>query len=112
MSKVNKTLKFIAPLATMILEGKKTSTWRMFDEKNLSVGDTVDFVSSDTMNKFATAQLTEIKVKRLGELQGEDYKGHEEFKSKEEMYATYRKYYGGQVGPETEVKIVRFKLVP
>lgn len=109
---MNKTLKFIGPLADMIMDGKKTTTWRMFDEKNLSVGDIVDFVNSDTMQQFATAQLTEIKVNRLGELQEDDYRGHEEFKSKEEMYNTYRKYYGGQVGPETEVKIVRFKLIP
>lgn len=36
---------------------------------------------------------------------------HENFESDEEMYATYTKYYGRPVGPNTPVKIVQFELI-
>jgi hypothetical protein len=40
-----KTLKFREELCKLIMEGKKDSTWRLFDDKDLSVGDEVDLVN-------------------------------------------------------------------
>jgi hypothetical protein len=36
--------------------------------------------------------------------------GHEKFSSEEEMYNTYKKYYGGSVDANTEVKIIGFEF--
>lgn len=35
----SKTLKFTPELSAKILSGEKTSTWRLFDDKNLQKGD-------------------------------------------------------------------------
>ena len=45
------------------------------------------------------------------ELTKEDWEGHEKFKSDKEMYKTYSKYYGFEATPETNVKIIKFKLL-
>lgn len=46
----------------------------------------------------------------MKDLVDSDFDGHEKFSSEEEMYKTYRTYYGEKVGPDTFVKIIRFKL--
>ena len=43
-----KTLKFASHLVQKILSGEKTSTWRLFDDKDLQVGDGLIFVNKDT----------------------------------------------------------------
>ena len=63
-----KTLKFKPELAELILAGKKTSTWRLFDDKDLQTDDVVSFVNSDTMEQFALAKLSEVNEKELGEM--------------------------------------------
>jgi hypothetical protein len=106
-----KTLKFAPDLILLVLSGKKNSTWRLWDDKDLSKGDKVDFLDAKAGAKFATAKLTKVVQKPMGKLTESDKKGHETFRSNEEMYTTYTKYYGRKVGPETLVKIVRFKLI-
>ena len=41
---VMKTLKLEHHLAERVLAGEKVSTWRMYDDKNLTAGDTVRVV--------------------------------------------------------------------
>jgi hypothetical protein len=106
-----KTLKFREELAKLIMEGKKDSTWRLFDDKSLSEGDEVDLVNWDTGEKFAEAKLVSIREKKMREVTPEDFNGHEKYESEEDMYTHYRQYYGDQVGPDTSVKIVRFELI-
>ena len=106
-----KTLKFVPHLVTQILSGEKTSTWRLFDDKDLQQGDELLFVNKETGEKFGTAVITSLHSKTLGTLTDEDWKGHERFASEEEMYATYRKYYGDQVNESSEVKILPFEFV-
>ena len=43
-----KTLKFAPPLAKMILEGNKTATWRLFDDKDLQPGDKLNLQNGET----------------------------------------------------------------
>ncbi len=105
-----KTIKFKDELAKLILAGEKTLTWRLFDDKNLSQGDDVGFINSNTKEKFGEAILTKVYEKKLSEVEGEDFDGHERYSSGEEMYQTYRTYYGDKVGPDTIVKIIRFEL--
>lgn len=107
-----KTLKFKPHLAEMIRTGEKTLTWRMFDDKNISVGDELEMLENDAEKPFAIALVTKVAEKQLGSLAAEDWIGHERFSSDEEMYQTYTDYYKQPVGPETIVKIIWFDLQP
>jgi len=106
-----KTLKFRHFLAEEILAGRKTVTWRLFDDKDLKVGDKIDLIEWENKNKFAEAEIIGIKEKELKKIEEKDFDGHEKFTSKEDMYETYIKYYGDKVNPDAIVKIVRFKLI-
>jgi hypothetical protein len=105
-----KTLKFKPHLAEMIRTGEKTSTWRLFDDKNLQEGDDVARCENGNDEPFAQARITKIIEKPLSSLTEEDWIGHERFATEEEMYATYRTYYGSAVNPNTLVKIIRFLI--
>ena len=88
-----KHLKFRTHLSKLILKGEKDVTWRLFDDKDISKGDIVAFLIWDTEEKFAEAEIIDVKEKRFSELKEEDLEGHEKFSSEEEMYKTYSKYY-------------------
>ncbi len=106
-----KTLKFRQVLAKEILDGRKTITWRLFDDKDLKVGDKLDFLEWETKNKFAEAEIIGIREKKLVDIEDEDLEGHEKFKDKEEMLETYKKYYGDRTSVDTVVKIISFNLL-
>lgn len=109
-----KSLKFDHKLAQLILDGEKTSTWRLFDDKDLSVGDEVKLIDKvnpdrpETWKTIGTARINTIVQKRLGDITAEDYEAHEQFSSNYQMIETYKKYYGADVTPDTVVKIIRF----
>lgn len=107
-----KTLKFKTHLCDKILDGSKTSTWRLFDDKDLQIGDELEFINKDTGETFGTATITSLYVKTLGTLEDKDWEGHERFLSDEEMYETYRSYYGDKVNEDSEVKILSFSFYP
>jgi hypothetical protein len=109
---IMKTLKFMPELAEKILSGEKTSTWRLFDDKDLQVGDEILFINKGTLAEFGRGKIIALSVRTLGKLSEADWEGHEKFASEEEMYSTYRRYYGDLVGPETEVKILTFYFKP
>jgi hypothetical protein len=106
-----KTLKFSKNLIADILAGKKTITWRCFDNKDLKEGDEVLFLEHETKEPFAKAVLIEVREKTFAELNEEDKKGHEKFRNDEEMYKTYSEYYGKEIIPDTLVKIIKFKIL-
>src|SRR3989344_800115 len=92
-----KTLKFTSHLVEKILRGEKTSTWRLFDDKNIQENDRLIFIHKETGAEFGTAIIKSLKIKTLGTLTDEDWVGHEKYQSEEEMYTDYRKYYGYSV---------------
>ncbi len=106
-----KTLKFRESLSKLILQGKKNVTWRLFDDKKISSEEIVSFLVWETKEEFAKAKLTSVKKTTFGELTEEDWEGHEEFSSQEEMYKTYSKYYNRQVDKNTPLKIIKFELI-
>lgn len=109
-----KTLKFEHELADLVKSGRKTSTWRINDDKNLSVNDEVRLIDKvdperpETWRVFGTARIDRVIEKRLGDLSAEDKKGHEDFASTEEMLATYQKYYNNDVNLSTPIKLIYF----
>ena len=111
-----KTLKFEHTLARMIREGSKNSTWRLYDDKDISVNDDVELIDKvdpgrpETWKPIGRAHIDSVIQKRLGDVDEADYEGHEHFEGREAMFAAYRKHYGPQVDEHTPVKIIRFSL--
>ena len=106
-----KALRFAPNLVPLILSGEKTSTWRLWDDKDLQVGDQLEFTEGEERKRFSLAIITVMKEKRLGELTDDDMAGHERFDNMEELYKAYTRYCRRRVGSETPVKILHFKLV-
>jgi 8-oxo-dGTP diphosphatase len=109
---MHKTIKFSSDLVPLVLSGEKVSTWRLWDDKDLSVGDICDMIDKGTGKRFAVGKLTRVFGKPLGELNDEDKEGHEKFISDKKMYETYSQYYGRPVDKTTSVKIIAFTLIP
>lgn len=106
-----KKIKFSNELTTLILSGKKTSTWRLFDDKDLQLGDELIFVNKETGEEFAQAVIEGLKEKPLKELEDEDWKGHERYNSPEEMYQAFQSFYPDKkVNGDTLVKLINFKI--
>jgi len=105
-----KTLKFVPELISPILSKHKTSTWRLFDDKDLSEGDELSLVNKETGEEFAKAVIIKTREKKLKDIIEDDFDGHEKFESEERMYEIYRLYYGDKVTENTIVKMVDFKV--
>lgn len=109
-----KALKLDHELAQSVLAGKKHSTWRLFDDKDLSVNDEIKLVDKvdpdrpETWRVIGMARINMVVQKRLGDVDPDDYEDHEHYESKEHMLKTFRKYYGNDVNFDTVVKIIRF----
>jgi len=69
-------------------------------------------MNKETGETFGNGEIVNLYTKTLGTLEKTDWVGHERFASEEEMYATYRSYYGDEVCPNTEVKILSFTFTP
>lgn len=106
-----KTLKFMPSLVPLVLSGEKTSTWRLFDDKDLQKDDNLLLINKATGEEFAKATITKIEEKKLKDLEESDFEGREKFESEEKMYEAYRSYYGDKVTPDTIIKMVDFKLI-
>jgi len=108
---MEKILRFRKHLVPLILSGQKSVTWRLFDDKNLAVGDVVSFEEFVTNRAFAKAKITDLAEKQFKDLQDKDWVGHEQFGSLKEMYATYSTYYKQPVNEQTLVKVLNFVLL-
>ena len=107
-----KTLKFRDYLVPLVLDGSKVSTWRLNDDKDLQIGDEITLINWNTGEEFATARITHVREKPLGEVDEADYaEGHERHDSKDTMLAEYRKYYGEDVTFDALLKLVKFELI-
>lgn len=97
-----------------MLAGKKTATFRLYDDKDLSVNDQIQLIDKvDPQNPaswkpIGVAHINSVVQKRLGDLEKNDFDGHEEYNSPAEMYARFRDFYGPQVDEQTPVKIIHF----
>ena len=106
-----KTLKFRPHLIPAIIAGTKTSTWRLFDDKDLRAGDELEFVDYESKEGFARARIVRVREKKLGELKAADFEGHQTYESGAAMLDHYREYYGDRVTPSTPVKMINFEIL-
>ncbi|MEQ1561108.1 MAG: ASCH domain-containing protein [Nitrospira sp.] len=105
-----KTLKFTSDLASKILSGEKTSTWRLFDDKDLKTGDDLDLINSQTGKIFAKSIINSVIQKKFEDLVEDDFKGHQKYSNEKEMYEDFQKYYSIPITPTTLLKIINFEL--
>lgn len=105
-----KIIKFRDHLVSKILDGSKTVTWRLFDDKELRVGDELTFQNWNTGENFAKGKIVGVREKILGKLEPADFDGHERYESEEAMYKHYREYYGDRVNQDTVVKMITFEV--
>ena len=101
---MNKNLKFIHHYVSNILESKKGITTRLFDDKNIATGDTIDFLDASTNEKFATAKITKVEETTFADamVDAADI---------ESMYKQYEDYYKQEVKADTPMKIIHFELI-
>lgn len=113
-----KKLKLDHQLAELVRAGKKTSTIRLFDDKDLSVNDVILLIDKidpqdpATWKAMGTATINQVIERRLGELSESDMQGHEKYASPMAMLADFRRYYGEDVTLQTPVKIINFTFSP
>lgn len=60
-----KKVKFKKILSDLILRDEKTTTWRIFDDKDIQTGDIMEFLVSETKEPFAVAKLLMLWKKVL-----------------------------------------------
>lgn len=106
-----KPLKFTPRLAELTLAGKKTSTLRLFDDKDMQTGDELELINRETGEVFAKAVITLAYEKPLGQIADEDLVGNEPFENEDQMYEVFRGYYGDRVSPESVAKVIQYKLI-
>lgn len=112
-----KTLKLNHNLAKAVKTGEVTVTWRLNDDKNISVNDELEFIDKvdpmrpDTWRVIGKAKVDQVTQKRLNEVTDADLdaRGTE---SRSAMLANYQQYYGSDAGPDSPVKVVHFSFEP
>jgi len=105
-----KQLKFESRLVPLVLSEQKTSTWRAFDDKNLSVGDAIELVDRGTRAIFARATITSVELKKIREITKGDQDAQGSYRTTEGIVADFKKHYGDRVDADTELKLIEFKL--
>lgn len=109
-----KYLKVSHKIAELILSGEKTNTWRINDEKNISVDDTVGIIDKvdpkvpSTWQVIGIGHVNSVIQKRLNDVHSDDLGPGEEFESRQDMIKTFKKYYGPDINERTALKIINF----
>lgn len=112
-----KTLKFDHELAELVRKRRKTSTWRVFDDKDIRVNDHLSFIDkvdpkdTSTWIEFGDAVVTAVYEKRIDDLLPEDYDETHQYDSRETLISALRSFYGESVQGDTPVKIIHFSLL-
>jgi hypothetical protein len=101
---MNKTLKFQPQHIQTILSQEKITTPRMFDDKNLVAGDIVDFVNTETGEKFASGKIIGVREMTFQEMV---YDAVEV----DEVYNQYKQYYRRDIKPKDIVKWIDFDII-
>lgn len=109
-----KALKLDPQFAELLMDGAENATWRINDDKDLHVNDTITLISKvnplepASWKPVGRGQITSILEKQLGQIVQQDMMPSEQLLPLSELLKKYRTYYGQQVNEETPVKIVRF----
>ncbi|MFH0714161.1 MAG: ASCH domain-containing protein [Candidatus Diapherotrites archaeon] len=108
-----KVLGFNRSEVKSVLDGKKFTTWRIFRPYYQSVrkGMRIELAVSPALTVFAVARVLKARKTTFQNLNREDWKGHEKYASKNEMFRAFSRIYGVKIGPKTALKIIQFKVI-
>ena len=106
-----KKLKFDKNIVDLILRKEYFKTWRLEDEKNLSVGDVIELINSETGATFAKAKINQVAIKYLRDINDQDNVGYRSFSDIDEIINVFNGYYSKPVTPESIIKIISFELI-
>jgi ribonuclease HI len=112
-----KALKLDHQVALAVAANEVDSTWRLFDDKDLSVNDVVRLVDKvdparpESWRVFGTAAITQVIEKQLASITIDDMES-QKYGSPEQMLQVLQGYYGGSVTLQTPVKILHFTFQP
>lgn len=112
-----KTLKLDHQLALKVLRGEKHSTWRIFDDKELSVGDEIQLIDKvepedeSTWRTIGCGIIDIVTEKRIRDITDADYEGHEKYASQQDILTVFSRYYGSIVTIDTPIKIIQFSVI-
>ncbi len=97
-----KTLKFGHEQAEAVRSGNLQVTWRINDDKDITVDDVIEFIDKKSDEAFGTGLVDQVLIKRFAELTKEDV----------EAVTTLTKYYGHDIDPSLHVKMIHFSFTP
>jgi ribonuclease HI len=106
-----KTLKFNQSQISAIVDKTRISTWRLFDEKDLSVDDLVDFINSKNGESFGYAKIKEVTTKKINDINENDINNHGDSINKDKILDIFIKYYGPRVCDSDIVKVIKFEYL-
>lgn len=113
-----KSLKLDHASAERVRAGRLTSSWRLFDDKDLAVDDRVVLIDKvdprehNSWAAFGEAVIDQVIQKRLADIGKHDFTAHETYQSPDLMLAQLRRHYGPSVSLKTPVKIIHFSFLP
>ncbi len=113
-----KTIKLDHSLALKVVSGEKRSTWRLFDDKQLSVGDEIQLIDKvdpedeSTWRSIGCGVIDIVTEKRIRDITELDYAPHEKYASQQDIVDSFKKYYGDSVTTNTPIKIIHFSFEP
>jgi ribonuclease HI len=108
-----KSLKLAHDVAQAVVAGTARSTWRLFDDKDLSVNDQVRLVDKvdperpESWRPIGVATITQVIEKQLATITLADMDG-QEYGSADQMLEVLTGYYGGSVSMQTPIKMIHF----
>jgi ribonuclease HI len=106
-----KILKFRSVAVEDITSGRVNKTWRLFDDKQLSIDDLLQLINSDTEQPFGYAKIIKITAKHLADIDDSDMEGHKKYQNTAEVVEYLTQFYGPRVNPENILKVIEFKYL-
>lgn len=96
-----KKIKFSKELIPLIMNGEKTTTWRINDDKNLMARDILTLTNTDNV-EFARGRIIEVKEKMFMDMND---------KEREELRELNENHYNIEINDLTKLKKIRFKIL-
>lgn len=113
-----KQLKFEHQFAEAIKLGTKCATFRVNDDKDLRIGDTVQLVDKVDRDRPKTwiipgeLMIASVVSIALGDLTKDQMEQAESFDGPEEMLQTFRRFYGEHITMTTPILVLAFSYKP
>jgi ribonuclease HI len=114
-----KTLKLNHDSAQLISEGRANFTWRIFDDKQLSVNDEVQLLDKvdpgnrETWVPIGVGVIESVTEKRIREISESEKQAYENVYGKiDDVIELFAKLYGKEITDQDVIKIVTFSFSP